>query len=263
MSDKAKIALLWIAIILIIGIIIVVGYLTYLNIVDENNPGNISNTTTTRRTVKTTKKTTNTYSTKELTSEVITTTEIITTTTRNNSSSGSNNNRTTTTASTGGGSSSGGSSTSTPTTTYETTTSSTTYQNAIDAYEWALVNRINQARRNNGLQELEVAVRFRQLAEEFADRVENNSCSVVSLDNAKTYINYAGGDFYNTVNAWVRGGGFSESQMLSMNDEFYDYIISTSSVLVITSADIRYIGVGVIKKQVGSCGLYVTTLVFT
>lgn len=116
-----------------------------------------------------------------------------------------------------------------PSNDYEVATSASTYPDALDSWEWEIVNMVNAERRKNGLNELLVARELRDKAEEGA------------------YIYYANGA--NQLKSYLEG--YSYLYMFSnLNigpETLYDNTVSSTKVT--TNPNLRYVGVGVIKKN--------------
>lgn len=117
----------------------------------------------------------------------------------------------------------------------ETTLDSTTYPLAQDDMEWAIFDRINAERGKKGYEYVEVAVEFRRLAEEAADYQYDFTAEEVreylyGLNNYRRVSNHL-----ETV----------EKATLSL------YTATIQNTPVITDPSIRYVGIGVIFRQVG------------
>ena len=114
---------------------------------------------------------------------------------------------------------------------YKIATGATTYPDALDSWEWEIVNLINEERRKNGLNELLVAEDFRQMAEDAA------------------YLYYTTGD--DAVKSYL--ANYSNLRMYSnLNiDAKTLYTNTLNSTKVTTNPYLRYVGVGVLLKNTG------------
>lgn len=116
-----------------------------------------------------------------------------------------------------------------PASKYTITNSSTTYPDALDSWEWDIVDMINEARRKNGLNELLVASELRTMAEDAAYIYYTNGDAA-----AKSYlINYANMRMYSNL----------------LIDSAYLFENTINSTNVTTNPYIKYIGVGVLLKK--------------
>lgn len=108
---------------------------------------------------------------------------------------------------------------------------------AIDSWEWEIVNKINAARVKNGLKELIVAEDLREVAETAADKyyLENDEAVKKYLDG---YNNYR-----------LKSNNPSEINVNSL------YTNTVSSINIETNKYIKYVGVGVIYRENGWAGL--------
>lgn len=117
-----------------------------------------------------------------------------------------------------------------PTITHEVANDKSTYPDAIDDWEWAIVNLINETRRKNGLNELLVARDLRQLAEEAADLWLGSGSDVVKeyLQGHSNYRKYT---------------NHEDVTPLSL------YGDTVNATKVTTNSALRYLGVGVLYKN--------------
>lgn len=113
---------------------------------------------------------------------------------------------------------------------HETTIDKSTYPDSLDAWEWQIVNLINEQRKKNGLNELLVAKDLRQLAEEAADLWLGSGGDIVKeyLTGHSNYRKYTN---YDDVNA---------------TSLYNDTVAATK---VTTNPALRYLGVGVLYKN--------------
>lgn len=117
-----------------------------------------------------------------------------------------------------------------PSHSYDIAYDKTTYPDALDSWEWEVVNLINQDRRNNGLSEVYVARELRNMAEEAAYRYYASGAS-----SLQPYLD-----------------GYSYLYMHSnLNIDARSLYESTrNSTKITTDPDIKYVGVGVLVKKV-------------
>ena len=231
-NDKSKIIML-ISLIVVVSILLI-GFV-FIAVLDFTQEGTKSYLkTTTRRTIPSTESTTHNMTT--LTTEEVVIPEedetTTTTTTTKNNSSGTNTNKTTKTVVT---STKIVTSTRTqiviPSNEYKVATGSTTYPDALDSWEWEIVDLINEERRKNGLNELLVAEDFRRIAEEAADLYYTNG-----EESVKSYLaNYSNLRMFSNLNINARTL----------------YTNTLNSTKVTTNPYIRYVGVGVLLKDTG------------
>ena len=230
-NDKSKIIML-ISLIVVVSILLIgFVFIAVLDFTQESTKSYLK--TTTRRTIPSTNTTTNSMTT-STTEEVIMpedgeTTTTTTATTKNNSGGA---NKTTKTIIT---STKIVTSTKTqiviPSNEYKIATGPTTYPDALDSWEWEVVDLINAERRKNGLNELLVAEDFRRIAEEGADLYYTNG-----EESAKSYLaNYSNLRMFSNLNI--------NAKTLYTN--------TLNSTKVTTNPYIRYVGVGVLLKDTG------------
>lgn len=124
------------------------------------------------------------------------------------------------------------------TTTRKIVTDSTTYPNALDFWEWNIVDLVNEERRLNNLSELAVAADLRLLAEEAADYWDTHSDTEV--------IEYIG-----------EHKSYARALINSSMTESYNYIFDllTRNTDITTNPYYKYIGVGVIYYDRGNGGM--------
>ena len=121
-----------------------------------------------------------------------------------------------------------------PANTYEIATSASTFPDAVDSWEREIVSLINAERRKNGLNELAVAKELRDIAEYGAYLYYENGDAA-----AKNYlINYSNYRMYSNLN-------------ISAKDLYTSTLNSAYAKQVITNQYLKYLGVGVIKKNTG------------
>lgn len=241
-------------VLLIVSSLIVVIFMNLKNKEDKNDEIKYVGTTS-RRTYKTTsstsKKTTTQIIYEEstttmpttsvpITSEPLTTTVPIITTAP---SSSSKKTTTTTTKKTTRKTTTKKKTTTTTTTTEvvpdrEIAYTSTTYPDAIDFWEWGIVDLINEERASLGLPTLDVAVDLRELAETAADYWYDHSNDVI--DDIIGNHSYYGKKLIN-------------ANYLESYQYLYDATVSNTDVT--TNPHYRYLGVGVIYRDVGDTGM--------
>lgn len=117
----------------------------------------------------------------------------------------------------------------------ETTESSTVYPLAQDSIAWDIFDRINRAREKNGLEPVKVAVDLRRLAEEAADYLYDFTDTEV-----KNYI-YGLNNYRRVTNHILT----YDQAVLSL------YNGTVQNTDIITDKSLRYVGIGVIFRQVG------------
>ncbi|MCH5167782.1 MAG: hypothetical protein J1F35_07870 [Erysipelotrichales bacterium] len=121
-----------------------------------------------------------------------------------------------------------------PASSYEIATSASTFTDAVDSWEWEIVNLINAERKKNGLNELAVAKELRDIAEYGAYLYYENGETA-----AKDYlINYSNYRMYSNLN-------------VSAKDLYTSTLNSNYAKQVITNQYLKYLGVGVVKKNTG------------
>lgn len=246
-KDKQRIILLSAVIAFLIFLILGLITITILNIKKENTTTTSKLSTTTRRTADTTISTTskilpeenmeNTTSQNRITTQNTTSSQGNKTTKKNTTSRKTTSTRITTKKEQATTSSSS-SSFIPEKNKYETTNESTNYENAVDSWEWEIVKRINDERKKNGLSELRVAVRLRQLAEEAAD-IWNTYTDADIDEYLEGYSHY--GIKSNTLN--------ETTGYLSL----YNRTINKTDIT--KDKTIEYIGVGVIYLKKGISGI--------
>lgn len=122
-----------------------------------------------------------------------------------------------------------------PSHTYEVATGKTTYKDAVDSYEWEIINLINAERKKNGLNELIFALELRTLAEEAATLYSNSketSASSLLSDYAGYLIMYK----------------YKYTPALFYNDTVKQTKSPDTGYDITTNPYYKYIGVGVIEK---------------
>ena len=258
MSDKTKKTILFI----IVGILLIliggvsVALFLYINGEDDTIEyeyigGNSTTKVVTTTTVEDDEEETTTTSgiAETSTTSSVTTNSNNNNNNNNNSNSGNNQSNKTTTKTTKTtktnyySSTSWSSSTSTswdmPTMTVVTTTrtsrntvnSNSTYPNALNDWEWAIVNKINAFRKSQGFKELGVVEEFRSRAEQAADEWNGKESGLSDLENKLKDMN-----FYVYISS---GKKVTE-------DTFYNKIIE--AVNLNSSSKYSYIGVGLIQN---------------
>lgn len=239
-ESKGKIIILYALIAFMIVVIGCLLIITFLSAKEENKDNVDKLSTTTRRTMSST----STLPTNE-TTEVI---EPPTTTTSTTTSTTSTSKKTTKRTTTSRKKTTKKTTTTKKITTSvpdfpepidrETTNESTDYPNALDEWEWKVVDAINAERIKNGLNPLEVAVDLRRLAEEAADFWYEYDDDEIS-DYLEGYSHYA-----------------IKSNNLSMSTG-YNYLIDRTKIntKVTTNKYMRYLGVGVIYLDRGLNGI--------
>lgn len=115
---------------------------------------------------------------------------------------------------------------------------STTYPGAIDFWEWGIVDLINEERASLGLPTLDVAVDLRELAETAADYWYDHSNDII--DDIIGNHSYYGKKLIN-------------ANYLESYQYLYDATVSNTDVT--TNPHYRYLGVGVIYRDVGDTGM--------
>ncbi len=118
-----------------------------------------------------------------------------------------------------------------PSHTYEVVTDATTYPDALDTWEWNVINLINEERRRNGLNELLVARELRNKAEEAA------------------YMYYASGS--ESLKPYLSGISYLYMHSNLDIDAHTLYESTLNSTKITTNPDLRYVGAGVILKNTG------------
>lgn len=228
-NDKGKIMVLVSLIIAVSILLVAFIFVTVIDLTHKDAQSRIS--TTTRRTIST--KTTDeiddfvtepitevpitTSSEKPVTTEPKTTTtrkvveSVVTTSTTNNSSGG----------------------TVIPSHSYDIAYDSTTYPDALDTWEWEIVNLINQERKNNGLSELSVAKELRNKSEEAA------------------YMYYASNKVADNLKSYLNGYAYLYGHSNLNIDARTIYESALNSTKITTNPDIKYVGVGVLVKSEG------------
>lgn len=229
-DDKKKIAIL---ISIIVFVVILIALFVLVVLLDLNSSSdNERYSTTTRRTVNVEVDDDVNTTTTEAIKEEVQESESTTTTTTTKKSSSSNNTQTKVITETKV-------ITSTsikvvdimpPEVNYEIASGKSNYPDSLDDWEWGIVNRINEMRRKNGLNELLVAVPLRSLAEEAADLWLGSGGDVVKeyLTGHSNYRKYTN---YDNVSI----------------DSLYNDTINVTNI--VTNASLRYVGVGVILKN--------------
>lgn len=228
-NDKGKIMVLISLIIAVSILIVVLVFLAVINITHKDAKSKLS--TTTRRTIKTeetattTTEPTTTPSTTDIAEDNTTSVEPKTTTTRRTQTKGPASTATYTEVVTEKPTSSV-----IPEHNYDIATNPSTYPDALDSWEWEVVNLINQERRKNGLNEVAVARELRNMAEEGA------------------YIYYASGS--NELKSYLSGNSYLYmSSNLEINARtLYENTISSTKIT--TNPNIKYVGAGVLLKRV-------------
>ncbi len=122
-----------------------------------------------------------------------------------------------------------------PSTDRETTNGPTTYPLAQGDIEWAIFDRINQERVKKGFKPVEMAVEFRRLAEEGADYLYDFGDAEV-----KKYL-YGLNNYRRLTNHVLT----PEKASLSL------YTATVQNTPILTDSSIRYVGIGVIFRQIG------------
>lgn len=226
MSDKKKITILISIISFTIILIVFLCVIAFLSIRAENMKKSDNLTTTTRRTFSTTTKET---SNPEL-PQTTTTKNSVTKTTMRTSNTISKTRTTTKRVTT--------SSNIPEKVTRPTTTSSIDYPNALDSWEWNIVDAINKERKENGLNELQVATDLREIAHEKAD----------------DWINLTDNEFKTTLKGYSFYG--KKSNNLNRVTGYNSLITSTKDNTVITKTrGLSYLGVAVLYKEQGFNGI--------
>jgi hypothetical protein len=232
-NDKKKILLIKIFIVFVILMIILFTAVAIIDfLVTDYDPKLVG--VTTRRTYTTTSKTT--------TSRTTSTSTIGSTTEATSTSTTSKNSKRATTTST--------KKTVSATTTriitdqaiiieggaYTEATSGSTNPNALDDYEWYIVNEINASRVANGLNELTVAVELRDMAETAASIYNTGGDSEV-----KAYL-----EDYNSYRLASTNQDITKEELLSK---------TLNKTSITTKKYVDYIGVGVLKYTNSQNGL--------
>lgn len=116
-----------------------------------------------------------------------------------------------------------------PSHTYEIANDSSTYPDALDSWEWNIVDRINKTRKESGMSELSVARELRDKAEEAA------------------YIYYANGA--DALKKYLEGHSYlyMYSNLNITPDTLYDNTVSSTKV--VTNPNLQYVGAGVLLKN--------------
>ena len=119
----------------------------------------------------------------------------------------------------------------------EVTISSTTYPGALDDWEWAIVDLINEERESMDLQPLQVAVEFRDLAEYAADYWYDHSNTV--------------------IDEIIGNNSYYGRKLINAKHSSYSYLFdqTISNTDVTTNPAYEYVGVGVIYRDVGDTGM--------
>lgn len=119
---------------------------------------------------------------------------------------------------------------------YRVTDGPTTHPNAVDSWEWYIVNKINDLREANGLNRLSVAFELRELAEGAGDVYNQQGEDAVS-----DYL-----DGYNNYRFWTINQSVNK-----------DYLVNNTinATSVTTNKNYKYVGVGVIKHYDNQNGL--------
>lgn len=220
--DNKKLILIYV---LIAFILLVLGTFIIVGVLNLDNDSKKLVTTTTKTTVQ------------DLTTTTSTTTleNIISTSTTTTSKMTSSKTTATTTTST----------TTVITTTLKvdndervTTDSNSTYQNAIDSWEWEVVDAINEERKKNGLEELSVAVDLRNLAEEAADLWKDDKENEMN-NLLEGYSHY----------------GYKSNVLDNIKGYESLYNATIQNTRVTSNKYLKYLGVGVIYQNRGMSGL--------
>lgn len=228
-NDKGKIMVL-ISIICAVSILLVA--FVFVTVIDLTHKGTQSKlSTTTRRTVETQVTTEGVQTTEEIpTTEGVTNPPTTNTTTTVK--------KTTTTKKTTKPASTVVTKPSTPdegtvipSHSYEIAYDSTTYPDAIDSWEWEIVNLINQERKKNGLNEVHVARELRNMAEEAA------------------YMYYASGS--SAIKPYLEGYSYLYMHSNYDIDARSLFESTMNSTKITTNPDIKYVGAGVLVKKQG------------
>lgn len=229
-NDKQKIAILISIIVFVVILIALFSFLVFLDINSKSEANKLS--TTTRRTVKIEYSGENIDGDKvnqnNESSSTTTTSTTVKSTSKNNSSKKTTKIVTSTKIIT---------SVSTkvvevlpPSISHEVVNDRSTYPNALDAWEWEIVNSINKERRKRGLNELAVARDLRQLAEEAADLWVGSGSEVVK-NYLTGHANYRKQTNYDDVTASSLYNDTVEKTQVTTNDS------------------LKYLGVGVLYKN--------------
>lgn len=231
-NDIKKIKVLKIFIVFVSILLIILGFLAVLDLTEKEAQTHLTTTTRRTTTISTTQDkeenipdegfleeivdpTTDPTTTSTTSSKVTSTTKVITKTTKS----------TTTTQS----------SSVIPSHTYEQATGNTTYKDAVDSYEWEIINLINTERKKNGLNELIVASELRTLAEAAAT-LYSNSNETAAKSLLSDYAGYLIMDRYYYTPALFYAETVKQTKSTATG---YD---------ITTNPYIKYIGVGVIEK---------------
>ncbi len=237
MKDKTKIRVLCIIIGFIILVMGLLFLIVFLSIKEENATGGKLKQTT-RRSISTT--ITTTMNIPETSTSVIIENDeptSMTTTTTKRAGSTKTTTSTKTTKTT----------TSTKTSKMTTTTkannrhivtNASTYPNALDAWEWQIVNLINEERGRNGLKSLAVAEDLRDIAEKGADDWIN-----LSQEELKRVL-YGHSYYAKKSNGLNATTGY---------ETLYENVLSKTSIT--TNEGLKYLGVGIIYKENGENGI--------
>lgn len=233
-SDKKKITILISIIVFVIILIVLFGIVVLLDMNTDDENKKLS--TTTRRTVNV-DDSTNNSSYFEITDNIDNEEEVMTTMTTTSSSKNTTNKTKVSSGTKVITSTRIITSTSIkveeilpPAISHEVATDKSTYPDSLDNWEWKIVNLINEARRKNGLNELLVARDLRQLAEEAADLWLGSGSEVVKeyLTGHSNYRKYSNHDDVSEISL------------------YNDTIAKTK---VTTNSSLRYLGVGVLRKN--------------
>ena len=225
-NDKGKVMVL---ISLIIAVSIVLVFFVFLAILDITHKDTKSKlSTTTRRTIKEEENTTTNSEVTEPITENSTTTVSTTQVASSNSTRPSTTRKTTTKVVTTVVEEE--TDTVIPSHDYEIVYDKTTYPDALDSWEWEVINLINQERRKNGLSELLVARELRNMAEEAA------------------YMYYASGS--SAIKPYLSGYSYLYMHSNLDIDANTLYESTLNSTKITTNPDIKYVGAGVLVKNI-------------
>lgn len=225
-NDKGKVMVL---ISLIIAVSIVLVFFVFLAILDITHKDTKSKlSTTTRRTIKEEENTTTNSEVTEPITENSTTTVSTTQVASSNSTRPSTTRKTTTKVVTTVVEEE--TDTVIPSHDYEIVYDKTTYPDALDSWEWEVINLINQERRKNGLSELLVARELRNMAEEAA------------------YMYYASGS--GAIKPYLSGYSYLYMHSNLDIDANTLYESTLNSTKITTNPDIKYVGAGVLVKNI-------------
>lgn len=117
----------------------------------------------------------------------------------------------------------------------ETTEESTTYPLAQDDIEWAIFDKINEERAKAGFNPVKMSVEFRRLAEEGADYLYD-----FGDEEVRQYL-YG----FNNYRRFSNNLLSVDKAVLSL------YTATIVNTPVITDSSIRYVGIGVIFREIG------------